>query len=212
MKRVFAFLSCLVLLIACDRGTRAIGYSRSSVVDDASIEVGKKNSSRLEISFVFQKQHGMSSNQFAVWIEDAHGVHIKTLCVTRWTAERGWKIWPVLLPDWRKDAQPQNMSPETIDAFSGATPLTGILAYTWDCKNDDDKMVPPGEYRYFIEGNLRWASRVLYTGKVVVGGPARQSQGEFDYFGDDEAERVMITQVIVKYHPGNGDNLGPPFF
>jgi hypothetical protein len=164
----------------------------------------------LEISFLFQRQLGMSSNQFAVWIEDAYGAHIKTLCVTRWTAERGWKIWPVLLPEWKDVAQPQNMSPDTIDAFSGATPLTGVLSYTWDFKNDNEKIVPPGAYRYFVEGNLRWDSRVLYTGKVIIGGSAQQSKGKCEFFGDDEAERVMITQVIVKYHPGNGDDLGPP--
>ena len=204
MKKVVTLLLCLVPLIGCDRGGGTTAFPTSFVVDDVSLASGDKNAAKVVISFAFEKQQGMSSNQFAVWIEDAYGAHIKTLCVTRWTAELGWKIWPVLLPDWRKTAQPQNLSPEEIDAFSGATPLTGNFSCTWDCKDNNGRIVPPGEYRYFVEGNLRWASRVLYTGKITIGGPDQQSRGLCDYFGDDEAERVMIREVIVKYDPGIG--------
>lgn len=200
MRRLLLLIA-LVFLFGCGRGIVDEINSTSPEVDFVSKRSEMGKSPIVEVSIVFQRQLGMSSNQFAVWIEDAFGSHVKTLYTTRWTAEGGWKIWEVLLPEWKKAAQPQKMSPETINAISGATPLSGTFSYSWNCRDENDIIVPAGEYRYIVEGNLRWASRVLYTGKIGIGGNAQQSQGRSEYFGDDEHEREMITRVTVKYHP-----------
>jgi len=201
MKKVLALLLCLVFTFACGGGSRTEVNQTSVNADDVLKQSGIKNSPIVDVSFVFHRQYGMSSNQFAVWIENANGSHIKTLYTTRWTADGGWKIWDVLLPDWKNAAQPQKKSPKAIDAVSGATPSTGILSYTWNCKNENGEIVPAGEYQYFVEGNLRWANRVLYTGKIIIGGSAQQSEGKSEYFSDYIDERIMITNVIVKYYP-----------
>lgn len=201
VKIVSTLFICLVLTLARGGGSLTEVYAISDIVENTSQPTGIAASSMVEISLVFQRQSGKSSNQFAVWIEDASGAHIKTLGVTRWTAEGGWKVWEVLLPEWKGAARPQQMSPDTLDAISGATPLSGVLSYTWDCKNENGEIVPEGEYRYLVEGNLRWANRVLYTGKIVIGGSVQQSKAIGEYFSDYIDERTMITMVVVTYYP-----------
>jgi hypothetical protein len=201
MKTVLALLFCLVVAFACVSGSRTEADQRPVKADNFLKNSRTENTPKLEVSFIFHRQSGMSSNQFAVWIENAYGSHIKTLYTTRWTAEGGWKIWDVLLPDWKNAAQLKKMSPKAIDTISGATPPTGVLIYRWNCKTENGETVPAGEYRYFIEGNLRWANRVLYTGKIIIGDSAQQSKGKCEYFSDYIDERNMITKVMVKYYP-----------
>lgn len=46
----------------------------------------------LEISFIYERQNVLGSNQIAVWIEDMEGNYIKTVRVTSYTAADGWHI------------------------------------------------------------------------------------------------------------------------
>jgi hypothetical protein len=158
-------------------------------------------SSKLEISFIYQKQKGMASNQFAVWIEDYSGKYIKTLYATRFTAKGGWEKRQQSLTVWVKASKPNNMSSKEIDAVTGATPSAGNLTYVWDCKDNKGNMVPVGKYKYVVEGTLRWESRVLYNGTIKIGGPAQQSLAKSEFFGGNEQERGMITNVAAKYIP-----------
>jgi hypothetical protein len=170
-----------------------------------SEEKGDKTASaiapKVEISFVYQKQTGMGSNQFAVWIEDSSGKYIKTLYATRFTANGGWQKRPQSLPGWVKASQPLNMPPSEIDAITGATPSAGNLTYIWDCKDNKGNMVPAGEYKYIVEATLRMDNRVLYSGTVKIGGQAQQSQAKSEFFGTSELERGMVTNVAAKYYP-----------
>jgi hypothetical protein len=158
-------------------------------------------SPKVEISFVYQKQTGMGSNQFALWIEDSSGKYIKTLYTTRFTAKGGWQIRTQSLPGWVKASQPLNLPSSEIDAITGATPSAGNLTYVWDCKDNQGNMVPAGEYKYIVEATLRMANRVLYSGTIKTGGQAQQSQASSEFFGDSEKERGMITNVTAKYFP-----------
>jgi hypothetical protein len=158
-------------------------------------------SSQVEISFLYQKQKGMASNQFAVWIEDSSGKYIKTLYATRFTAKGGWEKRQQSIPGWVKASKPNNISSKEIDAVTGATPSAGNLTYVWDCKDNNGKMVPAGKYSYIVEGTLRWDNRVLYSGIIKIGGPAQQSVAKSKFFGDKEQERGMITNVTAKYNP-----------
>jgi conjugal transfer/entry exclusion protein len=47
-----------------------------------------------ELTFVFTRQSGHATNQFAVWIEDAQGQYIKTLYAANFTARGGWSRRP----------------------------------------------------------------------------------------------------------------------
>jgi hypothetical protein len=158
-------------------------------------------SQKVEISFVYQKQKGWASNQFAVWIEDPSGKYVKTLYSTRFTAKGGWQKRQQSLPGWVKASQPLNMPSGEIDAITGATPSAGNLAYIWDCKDNNGEMVPAGEYKYIVEGTLRWDNRVLYSGTIKIGDQAQQSTAASEFFGASEQERGMITNVTAKYYP-----------
>jgi len=158
-------------------------------------------SPKVEISFVYQKQTGMGSNQFAVWIEDSSGKYIKTLYATRFTANGGWQRRAQSLPGWVKAAQAVNMTTTEIDAITGATPSSGNLSYVWDCKDKEGNKVPAGEYKYIVEASLRMANRVVCSGTIKTGDQAQQSQAVSEFFGDSESERGMITNVVAKYYP-----------
>jgi hypothetical protein len=158
-------------------------------------------SPKVEISFVYQRQKGMGSNQFAIWIEDPFDKYIKTLYATRFTAKGGWQIRPQALPGWVKASQPLNIPSSEIDAITGATPSAGNLTYVWDCKDNPGDMVSAGEYKYLVEVTLRMDNKVLYSGTIKIGGQAQQSKATSEFFGDSEEERGMITNVAAKYYP-----------
>lgn len=61
-----------------------------------------QTSGKVEIKFNYEKRAGIASNQFAVWIEDEDGNFIKTLYVTRFTGNGGYKKRPDALPLWSK--------------------------------------------------------------------------------------------------------------
>ena len=171
------------------------------LADEKANESTTTISPKVEISFVYQRQNGIASNQFAVWIEDSSGKYIKTLYATRFTAKGGWERRPQALPGWVEASQPLNLSSEQIDAITGATPSAGNLTYLWDCKDNNGSMVPAGEYRYIVEATLRWYNRVLYTGTIKIGDTSQQSQATSEFFGDSDNERGMITNVTAKYTP-----------
>ena len=158
-------------------------------------------SPKVEISFVYQRQTGMGSNQFAVWIEDSSGRYIKTLYATRFTANGGWQKRPQSLPGWVKASQALNIPSGEIDAITGATPSSGNLTYVWDCKDKAGNMVSAGEYRYFVEATLRMDNRVIYSGMIKTGSQAQESQAASEFFGESQQERGMITNVAAKYYP-----------
>jgi len=55
---------------------------------------------RVEISFPFVRQSGSASNQFAVWIEDKQGNFVKTLFVTDFTAQGGYRTRKEGIKTW----------------------------------------------------------------------------------------------------------------
>jgi hypothetical protein len=154
--------------------------------------------SGVEVHFTYTRQGGFASNQFAVWVEDAQGRHVKTLYATRYTAAGGWQRREHSLPLWVKQSNLPNLNRSQIDAFSGPTPRSGAMSYSWDGTDSAGRAVPPGEYRVFVEGTLRNENRVLYTAIVKLGEHG-QATVQTQYFGSSTAERGMIDQVRVTY-------------
>ncbi len=80
----------------------------------------------------------------AVFVEDAKGQPVKTLCL--WYKDRRWltdlKRWVRLYRDRRDDMA---------EAVSSATRKAGTYSLTWDGRNDADKPVPEGDYTLCIE-------------------------------------------------------------
>lgn len=152
------------------------------------------------ISFDFTRQKGVASNQFAVWIEDAAGDYVKTLYVTRFTAQKGWRTRPDSIPEWVQKAKVSEMSEGQVAAVTAATPAAGTLTYTWDCTDQDGRPVPDGTYSFIVEGSLRWQMRVFYSGTVSIGGGTQYAEAAAEYFGDEGTERGMIGPVTAVYN------------
>ena len=153
----------------------------------------------LKIHVDYVKQPGPGSNQWAVWIEDDEGQIIKTLFVTRFTADGGYIPRPSCVPLWVSKAHPDNLSQEAIDAFSGATPLSGTQTYPWDLTDADGNRVDAGTYMLMIEATLYGESEVVYKTPVAVGFTEWTLHPEPFYSSDDEKNKDMIRSVHVEY-------------
>lgn len=158
----------------------------------------------VDVSFVFTRQTGAASNQYAVWIEDAGGAVVKTLYATQYTARGGWKVRAQSIPLWVKKAGIASMSKIAVDAITAATPRAGTVAYTWDGTDSTGKKAPHGEYRVLIEGSLRWGGRVVYTA-VISENAAGDIPVAVQYYDGETAvaasaaprEHAMISNVTV---------------
>ena len=153
-----------------------------------------------EISFSFTRQSGSASNQYAIWIEDSRGQHVKTLFATRWTANGGWSRRPTSIPVWVRQSGLSTVPRELIDSVSGATPRTGSLTYTWDGTDIRGASVPDGDYVLILEATLRWENQVYYRAPIRLGRGTTAPQASVEYTGgrDTTAERSMIGDVRVR--------------
>ena len=172
-----------------------------AAASDADLSAMEKVFPRLEIEFDYQRQSGIASNQFAVWIEDVSGKHIATLYATRFTATGGGKKRPACLPDWVAAARPDDLANRDVDAITGATPVGGRFRCVWHGKDHSGKPVPQGTYRFVVEANLRWDNRVIYRGEIELGGSIRTFRPEPEFTGEADQERGMITNVVVRCVP-----------
>lgn len=188
------FLLLLVLGLFCGCAKQA--PDRESGAGVPAFEAGG-----ITVTFPYEKQGGFSSNQIAVWAEDADGNLVKTLYATNFTAKGGWKKRPEALPVWVERADLQNQPEEALEGIAGATPKSGDFSCYWDCAGMDGQPVPEGVYHIFVEGTLRGENRVLYSAELNLGTEASQTTAEASYFGDAEKERGMIGTVTVRYEP-----------
>jgi hypothetical protein len=162
------------------------------------VDVTAQSSAAVELTFFFTRQNGSASNQYAVWIEDAQGNHVKTLYATRYTANGGWQRRASSIPIWVKQSGLSSMDKAQIDSLTGATPRTGALTYRWDGTDSRNRALPSGNYVIYLEGTLRWENQVLYYA------PFRLGQGQaipivtVEYTGTPGAEQGMISDVAVK--------------
>jgi len=154
----------------------------------------------VEVSFDFNRQGGIASNQFAVWIEDAQGRYVRTLYATRFTADGGWRRRESSLPQWVRQSGLAGRSRAHIDALTGPTPGAGTLSYTWDGRDYAGRQAPPGEYRVLVEASLRWENRVVHTATITLGGTGRVVATP-EFFGERPQERGMIGPVTVTFRP-----------
>jgi hypothetical protein len=157
----------------------------------------------VRISFNFTRLGGSASNQYAVWIEDAQGQHVKTLYATRYTANGGYKRRETSIPLWVKQSGLATMTSAQVDAVSGATPRTAALEYVWDGTNAGGTAVPNGSYTIVLEGTLRWGNQVYYRAPIALGQGASAAQVATQYVADPErpladADRAMIGNVAVR--------------
>jgi len=166
-----------------------------------SFSAGQESSGSVTISYVLYKISKIASNQIAVWIENKDGGYIKTLFATQWGAKGGFKQRPQALPEWVKKSDWENRSQAEVDAVSGATQQVGAYELVWDLTDSTGKPVDAGTYVYKIEGNIFW-NRVLWQGRINVGGEGNTSMAEATYFpGNANENGVLLEQVKAVYNP-----------
>ena len=158
---------------------------------------------RIEITVSYERQAGPGSNQYAIWFENAQGQLVKTLFVTNFTAKGGYEIRPDCTPTWVGKANPASMSKEEVDAYSGATPLTGNHIYTWDLTDDKGNTVAAGDYTFYFEATLLGKSKVMYKDVISVGGKEISVNPTPEFSSDETQNKGMITSVKATYLPSN---------
>jgi hypothetical protein len=173
----------------------------SEIVSDAE--------GKVTVSFDYEKQSGYASNQFAVWIEDVDGVLVKTLYATQFTATGGFSLRPDSIALWVKKSEVASLPSESVDAITGATPKSGHLEYVWDIS--DGEAVPAGDYRFVVEGSLRWQNSVLCSGMIAVGNTADVAKTDPKYtfsttetqpaLSEASPEANMIRNVAAAFVP-----------
>jgi hypothetical protein len=139
------------------------------------------------------------------------GNYIQTLYATRWTANGGYRNRPDSIAIWVEKSDLASMPRSEVDAVSGATPRAGSLSYSWDLTDKNGNAVAPGEYRFFVEGTLRWRNYVLYSGVIKIGeNPSTVvADAEFVYASSDRqaaltsesTENNMISGVTAVFIP-----------
>ncbi|MDR0424218.1 MAG: DUF2271 domain-containing protein [Clostridiales Family XIII bacterium] len=213
--RVFPAI-CLFLLIAAAAACVAMADGPS--LSGAGVSGGAGSDGRIVISFDYEKQSGIASNQFAVWIEDENGRHVKTLYATAFTANGGYERRPDSIPTWVSKSGLASMTKEQVDAISSATPASGRLSYTWDLTDADGETVTADvKYKFFVEGNLRWKNRVLYSGLIDLGNmPAgldpiveynyEVSEGQLALTASSREHNMIRSLVAEFYFDSSGES------
>jgi len=206
MNRFFIFLIVAALFFSCAPNKKATSQTidrneRQTTEQNTQQSPAVSTGAAAEITFTFTRQSGSASNQYAVWIEDASGQHVKTLYASRWTANGGYSRRPTSIPLWVKQSGLANMSRAQVDALSGATPSTGKMTYIWDGTNSSGAAVPDGNYMLILEGTLRWENQAYYRAPLALGQGAAAAQVSVEYVSgqrDTNAERGMIREVGVR--------------
>ena len=189
MKRIFVAAVALLLLICVGCGKA----QAPSAPPEPTLAPNTPGA--LTITFDFERQSGVASNQFAVWIEDMDGGMVRTLYATNFTASGGYKRRPDSIALWVERAAGK----ADFDAVAGATPQSGPVAYVWDLTYDDGEAVPAGTYRFLVEGTLRWKNYVLCAGEIEVGGENASVEASVEFADETAKECRMITNVRAEY-------------
>lgn len=164
-----------------------------------SVEV----SGSVRIDFTFNRQVGMSTNQFAVWVENEEGDLIQTVFVTSFiTAKGGWQLRDDNLMIWHERSNVEQLPRETTDVFTGATPSASqTLDFVWDCRDSKGNRVGPGLYRFMIEGSMSSQSHVLFEVPITLGDSPAKAGGTAKFIGEGSVGRNMIENVTITYQP-----------
>ncbi len=138
----------------------------------------------------------IASNQLAVWIEDDSGHYVRTLYATRFTASGGYEQRAEALPLWIQASDWENASKDEVDAVTGATQRPGQITLTWDCRDKEGQPVRPGKYVYYIEGNIYWSDRVVWSGEIEVGREENTSRAKVEYIPETARDSGMLVENV----------------
>jgi Predicted periplasmic protein len=157
----------------------------------------------VEITLDYEKQEGSGGNQWAIWIEDEKGDLVKTVFVTNFTADGGYIPRPACTPIWVSKAKERgSLNENKIDAYSGATPQTGVHTYVWDLTDEDNNAIEKGTYTFVVEATLLMESEAIFKGEVAIGGDKEITiHPEPKFTSDEERNKETIKSVVARYKP-----------
>lgn len=156
---------------------------------------------QIEISVQWKKAPGFGSNQCAIWVEDESGNYVKTIYVSKFTGNGGFKKRPDCLPLWRNKAEIKESVSAEIDAVTQPTPKNGENLFYWDLTDANNSLVPKGIYYLKVESNVRFEKRAVWTGKIDTAKEQDFCNAVAEYFSveKDNAEKNTVTTVSIKY-------------
>jgi hypothetical protein len=186
------------------RVSRIVGSCLALLLCGVALSAQPGAGARVVVTYDLTRMRQIASDQIAVWIEDANGAFVRTLYVSNYAGKRaGWKKRPQVTPAWVKASNPAATPQSAIDAVSGATPRNGTVTVTWDLRDASGSIVPDGDYKYRVEGNISWEKTVLWTGTIHVGGTEGASEATAVYsVADASLEGKLISAASAQYVPG----------
>lgn len=189
----------MILLAACgkaDQPARSGPAPEQEFRPAVKAAATAKSPGNVTIRFDYQRIRQRASDQLAVWVEDAQGKHVRTLLVTKFTANDGYQKRAEAVPEWQKAFQPASASRSALDAISSATPQSGPLAIVWDCLDQSGRAVPAGSYVYKVEANIKWEQTAFWQGSITVGPAAGQSAAAAAAGGDNALLRAVRADFV----------------
>ena len=151
----------------------------------------------------WQKAPGIASNQFAIWIEDENGNHVKTLFVTKFTVKKGYKSRPDALSNWIKLFKIQEKEKKVVDSITNATPKSDKeIEIIWNLEDEKGEKVSPGKYFYKAESTLYWKEVSINKGVIIIGENKNSSDAVIEYFpADTDKKNRGIINLSAIYEP-----------
>lgn len=132
---------------------RSKGFAELCVAEEPAAEAAGAwpNGFDVEVTFDIKapnqsgggRRGGWKRPYVAVWVEDATGLPARTLCL--WMENSRW------LRDLRRWSRQHQNEPGFADAISQATRKAGHYTLRWDGKDDQGRVLAPGEYTIYIE-------------------------------------------------------------
>ena len=211
MKKFTLLVFILVIFAACGRGNNGDiehtqyetdEYYNENISELPTYVPENENvadvSGELSITFEFMQQEGWATNQFAVWVEDMSGRHVHTLFATDWGYYGGFGVRGVALPVWLERIDADALSDAELAAFVSPVPDSGTLSFSWDLTDAYGSGVTPGYYRFIVEGNIRWANRIMFEGVVDTSGDFAIAWAEAMFFHEEDEQFPALTEIDIE--------------
>ena len=125
----------------------------------------------------------------AVWIEDAEGQPVRTLCL--WVEKLKW------LRDLRRWSRFHARDRDFVDTISRATRRPGAYDLVWDGLDDAGRPVAPGAYTLLLEAAREHGTYQLMRQSITVGSAPFEHELEGN---------VEISAATVRFAPKSGDD------
>lgn len=201
---ILTYLSIYTNFWKNDAGGTAVATGQVDIADsethtDSLDSDSTTSSNQVTILLDYQRMAGSASNQVAIWVENQAGEVVRTLSVSRFTAQGGFSSRPDSLNYWVSAVQASQLSQQQLDLVTSPTPSTGENTYIWDGKTDDGLGLEDGLYTIYLEGTLYWESNVLFQQDIVLENGFFSLVGDLTsvYSSDDSFNKEMIQGVSV---------------